>query len=74
MLQQFFNDNTFKLEEKIYVSEGIKFAHVDYINNEPMIELITARRHGILAMLDEECVLSFFLSLSLSPPPLFPLF
>ena len=54
MLQQFFNANTFKLEEKIYRDEGIQFDHVDFIDNQPMIDLITKRPHGVLAMLDEE--------------------
>lgn len=47
MLQQHFNNNTFKLEEQIYVSEGIKWTHIDFIDNQPMIELITAKRDGV---------------------------
>jgi myosin heavy subunit len=34
MLQQHFNTYTFKLEEKMYKAEGIKFAHVDFIDNQ----------------------------------------
>jgi myosin-5 len=54
MLQQHFNKNTFKLEEEIYVSEGIVWDAIDFIDNAPMIELITKSRIGILPMLDEE--------------------
>ena len=54
MLQQHFNNNTFKLEEQMYKSEGIEFEHIDFIDNEPMINLITDKRTGILPMLDEE--------------------
>ena len=54
MLQQHFNQNTFKLEEEIYVAEGITWDAIDFIDNEPMIELITQARVGILPMLDEE--------------------
>ena len=54
MLQQHFNNNTFKLEEELYRSEGIDFVHVDFIDNEPMIDLIESKKHGILPMLDEE--------------------
>ena len=43
MLQQHFNNNTFKLEEKIYNEEHIQWAHIDYIDNKPMIELITKK-------------------------------
>ena len=54
MLQQHFNNNTFKLEESIYKAEGIVFKHIDFIDNTPMIELITDKRSGIMPMLDEE--------------------
>ena len=54
MLQQHFNNNTFKLEESIYNSEGIDWDHIDFIDNQPMIELITKRYDGILPILDEE--------------------
>ena len=54
MLQQFFNENTFKQEEIVYRDEGIDFTHVDFIDNEPMIKLITEKPHGILPVLDEE--------------------
>ena len=54
MLQQHFNNNTFKLEEKIYAAEGIEFSHISFVDNQPMIELITERNEGILPLLDEE--------------------
>ena len=56
MLQQHFDNNTFKLEEKIYADEGIDFEHVDIIDNQPMIDLITKRHVGILPLLDEELI------------------
>ena len=54
MLQQHFNQNTFKLEEKIYKEEGVQFEHIDFIDNTPMIDLITKKPNGILPLLDEE--------------------
>ena len=54
MLQQHFNNNTFKLEEKLYKVEGIDVPHIDFIDNAPMIELLTEPKHGVLPMLDEE--------------------
>jgi len=33
MLQQHFNNNTFKLEEQIYRAEGIDFEHIEFIDN-----------------------------------------
>ena len=33
MLQQHFNNNTFKLEEQVYRAEGIEFKHIEFIDN-----------------------------------------
>eukprot|EP00808_Paulinella_micropora_P021135 g79262.t1 len=55
-LQQHFNQHTFKLEEQVYVAEKIKFKHIEFIDNQPMIELITKKPSGVLPMLDEELV------------------
>jgi myosin heavy subunit len=54
MLQQHFNKHTFKLEEAMYKREGIRFSHVDFVDNQPMIELITKKPNGVLRLLDEE--------------------
>eukprot|EP00475_Leptophrys_vorax_P042051 TRINITY_DN79370_c0_g1_i1.p1 TRINITY_DN79370_c0_g1~~TRINITY_DN79370_c0_g1_i1.p1 ORF type:complete len:1265 (-),score=404.92 TRINITY_DN79370_c0_g1_i1:50-3844(-) len=57
-LQQFFNANTFKLEEQLYQSEGVDFKHVDFIDNQPMLDLIEGQRPiGLLRILDEQVVL-----------------
>lgn len=54
MLQQHFNNNTFKLEEKLYKAEGVDVPHIAFIDNQPMIELLTESKTGVLPMLDEE--------------------
>jgi len=56
MLQQHFNNNTFKLEEQVYKNERIPFTHVDFIDNQPVLDLIEAKGKGILPILDEELV------------------
>ena len=53
-LQQFFNNYTFKLEESVYQQEKISFAHVAYIDNQPVLDLIESKPKGILSMIDEE--------------------
>ena len=53
-LQQFFNQHTFKKEEELYRFEGINFTHVNYIDNQPVLDLIEMRPYGILPMVDEE--------------------
>jgi len=55
-LQQIFIDLTLKTEQEEYVSEGIKWIPVDYINNKPCVDLIEKKPIGILSLLDEECL------------------
>ena len=53
-LQQHFNQHTFKLEEQLYRREQIKFDHVEFIDNQPVLDLIELKPKGILVVLDEE--------------------
>ena len=53
-LQQHFNTNTFKEEENVYVSEGIEFDKVPFIDNQPVLDLIEKKPFGLLVLLDEE--------------------
>ncbi|KNC51726.1 myosin VIIA [Thecamonas trahens ATCC 50062] len=56
-LQQHFNQHTFKLEEALYQSEGIVYDHVEFIDNQPCLDLVENKPNGIIAMLDEEVVM-----------------
>jgi myosin heavy subunit len=53
-LQQHFNRNTFVLEEDTYKSEGIQFDHIEYIDNQDVLNLIEKKPKGILVILDDE--------------------
>ena len=53
-LQQHFNRNTFVLEEDTYKSEGIEFEHIEYIDNQDVLNLIEKKPKGILVILDDE--------------------
>ncbi|MES1917067.1 MAG: hypothetical protein MHM6MM_008827, partial [Cercozoa sp. M6MM] len=53
-LQQNFNQNVFKKEEETYLREAIDFEHVDFVDNQPILDLIEQAPHGLLAKLDEE--------------------
>lgn len=57
MLQQHFNHHTFRLEEAVYKNEGIQFKHIEFIDNQPMLDLITKKPTGILPLLDEELIM-----------------
>ena len=53
-LQQHFNRHTFKEEEDVYISEGVPYTKVKFIDNQPVLDLIEGKGRGILQMLDEE--------------------
>lgn len=54
-LQQHFNQYTFKLEEKLYLSEGVKHEHIVFIDNQPVLDLIEKNNpQGIMIVLDEQ--------------------
>ncbi|XP_076356260.1 myosin 95E isoform X5 [Tachypleus tridentatus] len=55
-LQQIFIELTLKQEQEEYVREGIQWVHVDYFNNAVICDLIEKNNHGILSLLDEECL------------------
>jgi len=57
-LQQLFNFSTFTEEEQLYRSEGIAFTKVNFINNQPVLNLIEGQEaQGILPLLDDACKL-----------------
>jgi len=56
-LQQLFNIETFKEEEKLYSEEGITFEPIKFIDSDPVLAMIEKGPDGILPTLDDECKL-----------------
>lgn len=55
-LQQFFNHQIFKLEQKIYEEEKIDWTVIEFKDNQECLDLIEQRKTpGLLSILDEEC-------------------
>jgi myosin-5 len=54
-LQQHFNEEVFKNEQREYKNEGIEWSYIDFIDNQDVLELIEQKKGGILALLDEAC-------------------
>ncbi|XP_059156810.1 unconventional myosin-XV-like isoform X1 [Physella acuta] len=54
-LQYFFNQHIFRLEQKEYIKEKIKWEHIEFKDNQPTIDLISTKPAGILHILDDEC-------------------
>ena len=53
-LQARFNEHTFVSEETTYREEGVTFERIGFVDNTPLIELISAKPYGVLNLLDEE--------------------
>ena len=57
MLQQHFNKETFKKEQQLYEDEGITVAKIEYIDNQPIIDLISKKTRkftGLMTVLHDE--------------------
>jgi len=56
-LQQQFNKYVFKLEQKEYEKEGIMWKFIAFPDNQDVLDLIDKKHTGVLALLDEQCIL-----------------
>jgi myosin heavy subunit len=52
-LQRHFNRHIFEIEQEEYSKEGIDWSYVTFSDNQPCLELIEAKPHGILGTLDD---------------------
>ncbi|CAD5111227.1 DgyrCDS558 [Dimorphilus gyrociliatus] len=57
-LQQLFIQLVLQQEQAEYESEGIGWVHVDYFDNSVICSLIDTSRTGIIALLDECCLMA----------------
>ncbi len=55
-LQQQFNRYVFKLEQVEYEKEGILWKYISFPDNQDVLDLIDRKHTGILAILDEQCI------------------
>ena len=53
-LQQFFVHHIFKLEQAEYDKEGIKWEHIQFQDNQEILDLLAAKPLNIIALIDEE--------------------
>ncbi|KXS10692.1 myosin [Gonapodya prolifera JEL478] len=53
-LQSFFNLQIFKLEQEEYQRESIPWQSIDFVDNQPCIDLLCKKPIGLLSLLDEE--------------------
>uniref|UniRef100_A0AAR2K2Z3 Myosin ID n=1 Tax=Pygocentrus nattereri TaxID=42514 RepID=A0AAR2K2Z3_PYGNA len=55
-LQQLFIQLVLKQEQEEYQREGIPWKHIDYFNNQIIVDLVELQHKGIFSVLDEACM------------------
>uniref|UniRef100_A0A8C4XAG1 Unconventional myosin-Id n=1 Tax=Erpetoichthys calabaricus TaxID=27687 RepID=A0A8C4XAG1_ERPCA len=55
-LQQLFIQLVLQQEQEEYQREGIPWKHIDYFNNQVIVDLVEQQHKGIFAILDEACM------------------
>ncbi|XP_012269099.2 myosin-VIIa-like isoform X2 [Athalia rosae] len=53
-LQQFFVQHIFKMEQEDYNNEGIFWQHIEFVDNQVVLDLIGTKAVNIMALIDEE--------------------
>ena len=56
-IQQYFIKEVMDAEQHIYLQEGLRWKTVKYTDNSKCIELIEKKAHGVIALLQEQCML-----------------
>ncbi|KAL1193456.1 Myosin-16 [Cardamine amara subsp. amara] len=56
-LQQHFNQHVFKMEQGEYEKQEIDWSYVEFVDNQDVVDLIEKKPGGIIALLDEACML-----------------
>ncbi|XP_055012914.1 unconventional myosin-Ig [Boleophthalmus pectinirostris] len=55
-LQHLFIELILQQEQEEYEREGIVWEHIDYCDNQPIVDLVEQQHRGIISILDEACL------------------
>ena len=53
-LQQHFTNHVFKMQEELYAKEEVFYERTDYEDNQEVLELVEAKKEGLLSLLDDQ--------------------
>jgi myosin heavy subunit len=53
-LQYYFNMHIFRMEQEEYTKEGINWSKIEFLDNQPTIDLISKKPIGLMLLLDDE--------------------
>lgn len=53
-LQQFFVQHIFKIEQEYYTKEGINWKHIQFVDNQEILDMIGVKSMNIMSLIDEE--------------------
>eukprot|EP00931_Biecheleriopsis_adriatica_P076367 TRINITY_DN5007_c0_g4_i1.p1 TRINITY_DN5007_c0_g4~~TRINITY_DN5007_c0_g4_i1.p1 ORF type:complete len:1783 (-),score=512.44 TRINITY_DN5007_c0_g4_i1:78-4991(-) len=56
-LQQHFNSHMFTLEQQLYTEEGITWSHIQWQDNQMIIDNLEKKPLGLFCILDSECLM-----------------
>uniref|UniRef100_A0A7S0ZVD5 Myosin motor domain-containing protein n=1 Tax=Noctiluca scintillans TaxID=2966 RepID=A0A7S0ZVD5_NOCSC len=55
-LQQDFNFHMFTLEQQLYTEEGISWSHIEFPDNQDIIDALEKKPLGLFCIIDSECI------------------
>ena len=55
-LQQFFVQHIFKMEQENYITEGILWSSIEFIDNQDIIDMIGVKPLNVMSLIDEESI------------------
>ena len=53
-LQQFFVQHIFKLEQQEYDKEKISWQHIEFVDNQVVLDMLSTKPMNVIALVDEE--------------------